>query len=134
MGRESYLDLETTFELFETHWNTVLKLIHQHSNIPKGRVKSAEDVTQLVETAVASALAAQASIADTYNDVILAKQMNISRRMNDLQNSSGVPSIIGRATSSTMSVLEPSQSNTIAELQRQLALTPVTACPPASVP
>ena len=84
----------------------MLKLIHQHSNIPKGRVKSAEDVTQLVETAVASALAAQSSIADTYHDVILAEQMNISRRMDYLQNSSGVPSIIGTATSSAMSALE----------------------------
>ena len=38
------LDQETTFKLFETHWNTALKLIHQHSNFPKGKANKAEDV------------------------------------------------------------------------------------------
>ena len=69
------LDLETTLELFITHWNTTLKLINQHSDYPKGRAHKAEDVTQLVQTAVASAFAAQASITDTYNDAIIANEL-----------------------------------------------------------
>ena len=73
------LGQEVTFILFETHWNVALKLIHLYSDIPKGKANSAEDVTHLVETKVASALAVHASIADTFNDVISTEQMTISR-------------------------------------------------------
>ena len=99
------LDLKDTYKLFLVHWNKKLKLIHLHSDIPKGKANKTENVTQLVKAAVARALAAQASIADNFNDVILAEQMNISRRVDELQNSSsGVPLVIG-TEGSAMSTL-----------------------------
>ena len=123
------LDLETTLELFITHWNTTLKLIHQHSNFPRGRAHKAEDMTLLVQAQVASALAAHSSVTDSLNDVIMAKQMNFTRRLDELQSSTDVPSTIGTSTSSALSALERSQ-NQVSELQRQLVLTRVTSPPP----
>ena len=60
------LDAETTMPLFVAHWNLALKLIHQHSDFPAGQANKAEDVTLLVQIAVASSalLAAQTNIAD----------------------------------------------------------------------
>ena len=126
------LDAETTMPLFVAHWNLALKLIHQHSDFPAGRANKAEDVTRLVETAVASALAAQTNINDVFNDVLITEQNNLSRRIDEIQGGSTIPSIVNTSTGTALSALEQSQT-TIAELQRQLALTRVTA-PPAAIP
>ena len=55
------LDHENTYTECVDHWNSKLKLIHLYSDSVKGKANKAEDVTQLVEAAVASALIAQAS-------------------------------------------------------------------------
>ena len=111
------LDLDTTFPLFEAHWNLALNLIHQHSDFPKGKANNAKDVTLLVQTAVASALAAQSSITDNFNDVILTEQMSMSRQLDELQSNSGIPSVIGTTTSSALSTLKQSQGTAV-ELQQ----------------
>jgi len=123
------LDAETTMPLFVAHWNLALKLIHQHSDFPAGRANKAEDVTRLVETAVASALAAHTNINDEFNDVLITEQNNLSRRLDGLEGGSTLPSISSATTGTALSALEQS-NNTIAELQRQLALTRVTTPPP----
>ena len=40
------LDLNSTYELFVDQWNEKLKLIYLHSNIPKGKANSAEELVQ----------------------------------------------------------------------------------------
>ena len=126
------LDAETTMPLFVAHWNLALKLIHQHSDFPAGRANKAEDVTRLVQTAVASALAAQTNINDAFNDVLITEQNNLSRRMDEIQEGSTIPSMVNTSTGTALSALDRS-NNTIAELQRQLALARVTT-PPPTVP
>ena len=83
----------------------------------------------MVETAVASALAAQTNINEVFNDVIISEQNSLSRRLDELQGGSTIPSIVNTSTGTAMSALEQSQT-TIAELQRQLALTRVSTPPP----
>ena len=99
------LDAETTMTLFITHWNLALKLIHQHSDFPAGRANKAEDVTSLVETAVASALAAQTNINEVFNDVIISEQNSLSRRLDELQGGSTIPSIVNTSTGTALSAL-----------------------------
>ena len=125
------LDVETTMPQFVAHWNLALKLIHQHSDFPNGRANKVEDVTHLVETAVASALAAHTNRNEVFNEVIISEQNSLSRRLDELQGGSTIPLVVNTTTSTALSELEQSQS-TVAELQRQLALTRVSSPPPTA--
>jgi hypothetical protein len=78
------LDDPKTYKAFMNHWNESLKLICLHSDIPKGKANKAEDVSSIVQNAMESALAAQASAYDELNQFILGEQLSISRRMDDL--------------------------------------------------
>ena len=86
-------------------------------------------VQEQVQAQVASALAAHSSVTGGLTDIIMAEQMNISRRLDELQSTTDVPSTIGTSTSSAMSALARSQDQ-VSELQRQLALARVSSPPP----
>ena len=77
-------------------WNESLKLIHLHSEIPKGRANKAEDVSVIVQRAVESALAAQESANEELSQFLLGEQLSMPRRMDGIQRiKEGVPSEVG---------------------------------------
>ena len=107
------------------HWNENLKLIRLYSDTgTKGRANKAEDVSAIVDQAVASALAAQASAHEDMSQFLLGEQVTLSRRMDDFQ----------RTKKGTALSTIKTQSNTIARLQQELALARAPSCPTASPP
>jgi hypothetical protein len=127
------LDSEATYEAFKVHWNENLKLIHLHSHTPKARANKAEDVSAIVDQAVASDLAAQASANEDMSQFLLGEQVALSRRMDDFQRTKeGIPSDIGTEGTALRTI--ETQNHTILRLQQELALARATTCPTAPPP